>query len=137
MTEKKWLSIFILFIFILSGCERNSTDIVNDTKVADDEEYNLMITNNSPLYLRSVVVTIEEEDDVQINSLIDSNISFGKVAKFPIKNGKRLFKITLNPKDNYSVSKEFSEVFNEGEIVEYQILIEQNEVSIQRIKDNE
>lgn len=132
MAGKIWLSIFILFIVLLSGCERNSADILNDTEAADDEVYNLLITNNSPLYLKSVVVTVDEEDDVQINSLIDSNIKSKQVAKFWLNNGKRLFKITLNPKDNYSVSKEFSEVFKEGEIVEYQILIEQNEVSIQQ-----
>ncbi|HBS47483.1 MAG TPA: hypothetical protein DEA91_28960 [Paenibacillus sp.] len=134
MAEKKWLFIFILFIVFLTGCERNSSDVINDTNIADDEEYNLMITNNSPLNLKSVVVTVEEGDETLIESLIDSNITFGKVAKFRVKNGKCLFKITLNPKGNYSVSKKSSEVFNKGEIVEYQIQIENNEISIERVE---
>ncbi|OZQ76486.1 hypothetical protein [Paenibacillus odorifer] len=137
MSRKKYVSLFVLFIVLLSGCEKNNADISNNTDVdvTDDQEYNLLITNNSPLFLKSVVVTVDEGNDVQINSLIDSNIKHGGVAKFPIDNGKHLFKVTLNPKDNYSVSKEFNEEFKAGEIVEYQILIEQNEVSIQKIKD--
>lgn len=48
-----------------------------DTKVANDNEYNLMITNNSPLFLKSVVVTEEEEDNKHKNALIDANINRG------------------------------------------------------------
>lgn len=81
-----------------NGCEGNSSDFSSDSKEADDKEYNLMITNNSPLFLKSVVVTVEEKDNIPINSLIDSNINYGDVAKFRIKNGKHVFKITLNPK---------------------------------------
>ncbi|MEK8208123.1 hypothetical protein NST41_21180 [Paenibacillus sp. FSL L8-0696] len=48
-----------------------------DTKVENDNEYNLMITNNSPLFLKSVVVTEEEEDNKHKNALIDANINRG------------------------------------------------------------
>ncbi|MEK4208682.1 MULTISPECIES: hypothetical protein [Paenibacillus] len=51
-----------------------------DTKVENDNEYNLMITNNSPLFLKSVVVTVEEEeekDNNHKNALIDANINRG------------------------------------------------------------
>ncbi|MEK4157244.1 hypothetical protein NYE27_19325 [Paenibacillus sp. FSL R10-2779] len=49
-----------------------------DTKVENDNEYNLMITNNSPLFLKSVVVTEEEEEDNKHkNALIDANINRG------------------------------------------------------------
>ncbi|MEK3749209.1 hypothetical protein NYE25_13260 [Paenibacillus sp. FSL E2-8871] len=73
-------------------------------------EYNLMITNNSSLDLKSVVVTVDEKDTIQIDALIDSNIKLGEVAKFQMKNGKHVFKVTLNPKKNYSVSREFTEI---------------------------
>jgi hypothetical protein len=89
------------------------------------------------LYLKSVVVTVEQKDTTLTNSLIDSNIKLGEVAKFRLEDGKKKFKIKINPKKNYSVSKEFDEVFNKGEIVEYQILIEENEVTIKKIKANE
>ncbi|WP_342482009.1 hypothetical protein NST07_12445 [Paenibacillus sp. FSL L8-0340] len=96
-----------------------------------------MITNNSPLDLKSVVVTVKQKDTTLINSLIDSNIKPGEVAKFRVEDGKQTFKITLNPKKNYSVSKEFNEVFGKEEIVEYQVIIEENEVIIKKIKANE
>lgn len=133
MSVKKWLTIFLVFLVLLSGCNGNSPDVSSDTKVVNDKEYNLMITNNSPLFLKSVVVTVEEEkDNNHINSLIDSNINHGDVAKFRIKNGKHVFKITLNPKKNYSVSKVFSDKLEKDEVVEYQVKIEQNEVVIEK-----
>lgn len=61
-------------------------------------EYKLMITNNSSLDLKSVVVTVDEKDTIQMDSLIDSNIKLGEVAKFQMKNGKHVFKVTLNRK---------------------------------------
>ncbi|MGG3277884.1 hypothetical protein [Paenibacillus macerans] len=92
-----------------------------------------MITNNSPLHLKSVVVTVKEKNGSEINSLIDNDIGYKDIAKFHIKNGKQLFKITINPKKGYSVSKEFSDTFNTKEIVDYQIIIESNEVTIQKV----
>lgn len=88
----------MLFIVLLSGCKKNNSDTLSDTPTAKDEEYNLMITNNSPLDLKSVVVTVDEKDTIQMDSLIDSNIKLGEVAKFQMKNGKHVFKVTLNPK---------------------------------------
>lgn len=38
---------------------------------------------------------------------------------------------------NYSVSREFTEIFRKGIIVDYEVIIEKNEVSIKKIKDNE
>ncbi|BFH60099.1 hypothetical protein [Paenibacillus azoreducens] len=125
--QKKWMFIFIIFITLLSGCERSNPDPLND--------YNLTITNNSPLDLKSIVVTVEGNNDSKINSLIDNNIGYKDIAKFHMKNGKQSFKITINPKGNYSVSKEFSEKFNTEEIVEYQIIIESNEITIQKINN--
>lgn len=130
MSIKKLLSIILLSIVFLTGCEGNHSDISSDTNTTNDKEYNLIITNNSPLFLKSVVVALKEKDDGQINALMDSNINHGEAAKFRIENGKHAFKITLNPKNNYSVSKEFSEVFEDEEVVDYQIIIEENEVVI-------
>lgn len=87
--------LLILSVTLLSGCEGETS---NSLAAADNEEYNLTITNNSPLFLKSVVVTVDEKDDTHINSQIDSNINVGEVAKFRIKNGNHSFKITLNPK---------------------------------------
>ncbi|MFP4976829.1 hypothetical protein ACE6ED_15600 [Paenibacillus sp. CN-4] len=131
MTIKKLLAICLLFLVGLTGCNGNSPESPNGMAVANDEyQYNLIITNNSPLFLKSVVVALKEKDDGQINALMDSNINHGEAAKFRIENGKHAFKITLNPKNNYSVSKEFSEVFEDEEVVDYQIIIEENEVVI-------
>ncbi|WP_438493679.1 hypothetical protein [Paenibacillus sp. IHBB 3054] len=132
MTRKRFVTVLTLLIVLLSACDTSS-----DTEVVKNEEYNLMITNNSPLDLKSVVVTVKQKDTTLINSLIDSNIKLGEVAKFRVEDGKQTFKITLNPKENYSVSKEFNEVFGKGEIVEYQVIIEENEVTIKKIKANE
>lgn len=135
MTVKKWLTISLMFLVLLSGCKGNSSDVSSDTKVANDNEYNLLISNNSPLFLKSVVVTVEEEkekDNNQKNALIDANINHGEVAKFRIGNGKQVFKITLNPQKNYSVSKVFSDKFKKDEVVEYQVKIDQNEVTIEK-----
>lgn len=132
MTRIRLVTVLTLLIVLLSACDRSS-----DTEVVENEEYNLMITNNSPLDLKSVVVTVKQKDTTLINSLIDSNIKPGEVAKFRVEDGKQTFKITLNPKKNYSVSKEFNEVFGKEEIVEYQVIIEENEVIIKKIKANE
>ncbi|MFC3746196.1 hypothetical protein [Paenibacillus sp. GCM10012306] len=132
MTVKKRLTIFLMFLVLLTGCKGTSSDVSSDTAVPNDKEYNLMITNNSPLFLKSVVVTVEEKNNNQINSLIDSNINLGEAAKFSINNGKHAFKITLNPKKNYSVSKEFREEFEKDKVVEYQVKIEENEVIIKK-----
>jgi hypothetical protein len=43
---------------LTKGCEKNNSDTLSDTPIAKDEKYNLMITNNSPLDLKSVVVTV-------------------------------------------------------------------------------
>lgn len=131
MTIKKLLAICLLFSVGLTGCNGNSSESPKGVAGANDEyEYNLIIANNSPLFLKSVVVTLEEKGDAPINALMDSNINHGETAKFRIENGKHAFKITLNPKNNYSVSKEFSEVFEDEKVVEYQIIIEENEVVI-------
>lgn len=131
-----FVTLLILLIALLSGCERNISDYSN-TEIVKENEYNLTISNNSPLYLKSVVVTVEQKDTTSTNSLIDSNIKFGEVAKFRLKDGKKKFEIKINPKENYSVSKEFNEVFSNEEIIEYQVLIEENEVTIKKIKANE
>ncbi|ETT34189.1 MULTISPECIES: hypothetical protein [unclassified Paenibacillus] len=121
--------LLILSVTLLSGCEGEPS---NNLAAADNEEYNLTITNNSPLFLKSVVVTVDEKDDIHINSQIDSNIKFGEVAKFRIKNGNHSLKITLNPKKNYSVSKEVSEKFEQGKVINYQVEIDRNEVTINK-----
>lgn len=123
--KNKCLFISILFIVLLTGCGRSSSNQLN--------EYNLMITNHSPLHLKSVVVTFKEKDGSENNSLIDNDINYNDIAKFHMGSGKKKFKITINPKNNYSVSKEFSDTFNTKEIVEYQIKIESNEVIIQKV----
>ena len=136
MTFKPFRISTLLLIFsatLLSGCEGEPS---NTLAVADDEAYNLTITNNSPLILKSVVVTVDEKDDTHINSQIDSNIKFGEVAKFRIKNGNHSLKITLNPKKNYSVSKEVSEKFEQGKVIHYQVEIDRNEVTINKQTDN-
>lgn len=131
----KYLAGFILFIVLLSGCERNIADHINHTYETDDNEYNLLVTNNSPLFLKSVVVSVDEGNEDHQHALMSGNLDLREVAKFTVENGKRSFKIKINPKDNYSVSKEFSEVFKVGEAAEYEIVIDQNEVSIQRMKN--
>ncbi|AIQ17568.1 hypothetical protein H70357_13535 [Paenibacillus sp. FSL H7-0357] len=70
-------------------------------------------------------------------SIFNQHNKLTEVAKFRVEDGKQTFKITLNSKENYSVSKEFNEVFGKGEIVEYQVIIEENEVTIKKIKANE
>ncbi|MEK3758889.1 hypothetical protein MKZ07_10615 [Paenibacillus sp. FSL P4-0338] len=126
--------LLILSVTLLSGCEGEPS---NNLAAADNEAYNFTITNNSPLFLKSVVVTVDEKNDTLINAQIDSNIKFGEVAKFRIKNGKHSFKITLNPKKNYSVSKEVSEKFEQGKVIKYQVEIDRNEVTINKQTDNE
>lgn len=135
MKRINYIACFILFIVFLSGCERNIADPIDHTYEADDNEYNLLVTNNSPLFLKSVVVTVDEGNEDHKHSLVSGNLDLREVAKFTVENGERSFKITLNPKDNYSVSKDFSEVFKGGEVAEYEIVIDQNEVSIQRMKN--
>ncbi|WP_150266125.1 hypothetical protein [Paenibacillus tepidiphilus] len=132
MLGNKKITIFFLSLVLLSGCEGKSSDSSRDIKIANDQEYNLMITNNSPLFLKSVVVTVNEKDNNILNSLIGSNVNYGENAKFKIKKGEHVFKIKINPKKNYSVSKEFSEDFEDEKVVEYVVEIKENEVVIHK-----
>lgn len=132
MSLNKRFAVLLVSLAFLSGCDGNS-ESPNNAKA--DEEYNLIITNNSPLFLKSVVVTVQEKDETHVNSFIDSNISVGEIAKFKMENGNHNFKITLNPKKNYSVSKEVSEKFEADRVIAYQVKIVNNEVAI--IKKNE
>jgi len=125
----------ILFLSI-QGCGSKSSS-KNYEKTADDNTYNLLITNNTPLFLKSVVIKSSdiEKNIENTDALIDSNIKTGEVAKFNISDvGRYNFKITLNPKNNYSVSQEFEENFNKETIVNYEVMIEKNEITIKKIE---
>lgn len=65
--------------------------------------------------------------------MIYNDIGYKDIAKFHMDNGKQSFKITINPKKNYSVSNDFIDTFTPNEINEYQIKIESNEVIIQKV----
>lgn len=117
-------------LFFVQGCKKRTEDLINN------QEYNLLITNNTPLSLKSIVIEINHEKNNQnINALIDSNINTGGTAKFYIPDvGNCNFKIILNPKNNYSVSKKFTDSFSKSSIQEYEIIIQENEVIIQKIE---
>jgi hypothetical protein len=58
-----------------------------------------------------------------------------EVGKFNIPEiGRYNLKITLNPKNNYSVSQEFEENFSNESIVNYEVVIEKNEITIKKIE---
>lgn len=135
---KNRVLIIIVCILLLSiqGCGRKSSS--NDyEKTTDDDTYNLLITNNTPLYLKSIVIKRSDADKnyETIDALIDSNIKTGEVGKFNIPEiGQYNFRITLNPKNNYSVSQEFEENFSKESIVNYEVVIEKNEITIKKIE---
>ena len=135
---KNRVLIIIVCILLLSiqGCGRKSSS--NDyEKTTDDDTYNLLITNNTPLYLKSIVIKRSDADknNETIDALIDSNIKTGEVGKFNIPEiGQYNFRITLNPKNNYSVSQEFEENFSNESIVNYEVVIEKNEITIKKIE---
>lgn len=123
----------ILFLSI-QGCGSKSS---SNEKTTDDNTYNLLITNNTPLFLKSIVIKSSDVDKNNENTdaLIDSNIKTGEVGKFNISDvGRYNFRITLNPKNNYSVSQEFEENFNKETIVNYEVVIEKNEITIKKIE---
>lgn len=60
MSFIKKFSIILISLTLFSGCEGKNSDSPNN-KTLNDEEYNLTITNNSPLFLKSVVVTVDEK----------------------------------------------------------------------------
>lgn len=141
--SKKWIMIITCILLLsVQGCERKSNN-QNENSLSDNKEYNLLITNNTPLLLKSIVVKLSGDQDKQISSkeidaLIDSNIKTGGTGKFYISEvGEYNFKITLNPKNNYSVSEEFKEDFGNETIIKYEVVIEQNEIKIQKVKSDQ
>ncbi len=136
MKHRVLIIIVSILFLLLQGCGRKSSS--NDfEKTTDDNTYNLLITNNTPLFLKSIVIKSSDVDKSNENTdaLIDSNIKTGEVGKFNISNvGRYNFRITLNPKNNYSVSQEFEENFNKSSIVNYEVVIENNEITIKKIE---
>lgn len=128
-----------LLLLSMQGCDKKSIS-QEENNSNNNKEYNLVITNNTPLYLKSIDVKLYEDNGIQkngkeINALIDSNINTGEVGKFYISEvGKTSFKITLNPKNNYSVSQEFKENFDNNTTIKYDVVIEQNEIKIKKEK---
>ncbi len=129
------LIILVCILFLsIQGCGIKSSSKEYE-ETANNNTYNLLITNNTPLFLKSIVIKNSDinKNNESADALIDSNIKTGEVGKFNITNvGLYNFRITLNPKNNYSVSQEFEENFNEDTIVNYEIVIEKNEISIKK-----
>ena len=136
MKHRVLIIIVSILFLLLQGCGTKSSS--NDIeKTADDNTYNLLITNNTPLFLKSIVIKSSDIDKSKENTdaLIDSNIKTGEVGKFNIPEiGQYNFRITLNPKNNYSVSQEFEENFSNESIVNYEVVIEKNEITIKKIE---
>ncbi|MBS5956894.1 MAG: hypothetical protein KIC73_08330 [Clostridiales bacterium] len=137
MKKTLFLLILLMLLINIQGCEKKSFN-PNEIETSDNKEYNLLVTNNTPLSMKSIVVKIIEnganKNNKEIDALIDSNIKTEEVGKFYISGaGTTKFKITLNPKNNYSVSQEFEENVNSKVILKYEILIEQNEIKIKKI----
>ena len=73
---------------------------------------------------------------VGLTALYDYKGRFTDMVLFYISDvGRYNFKITLNPKNNYSVSQEFEENFNKETILNYEIVIENNEIIIKKIEE--
>lgn len=137
MKKTLFLLILLMLLINIQGCEKKSLN-PNEIETSDNKEYNLLVTNNTPLSMKSIVVKIigngANKNNKEIDALIDSNIKTEEVGKFYISGaGTTKFKITLNPKNNYSVSQEFEENVNSKVILKYEILIEQNEIKIKKI----
>ncbi len=135
---KNRVLIIVVCILLLSiqGCGRKSSG-KDYEKTSDDDTYNLLITNSTPLFLKSIVIKRSDADknNENIDALIDSNIKTGEVGKFNIPEiGRYNLKITLNPKNNYSVSQEFEENFSNESMVNYEVVIEKNEITIKKIE---
>ena len=134
MKHRVLIIIICILLLSMQGCRRKSIS----KEYENDTTYNLLITNNTPLFLKSIVIKRGdvEKNNENTDALIDSNIKTGEVGKFYISDvGQYNFKITLNPKNNYSVSQEFEENFNKETILNYEIVIENNEIIIKKIEE--
>lgn len=137
MKHRVLIIIICILLLSMQGCGRKSISKEYEN-TTDDTTYNLLITNNTPLFLKSIVIKRGdvEKNNENTDALIDSNIKTGEDGKFYISDvGRYNFKITLNPKNNYSVSQEFEENFNKETILNYEIVIENNEIIIKKIEE--
>lgn len=137
---KKWFIIMSFILLIgLQGCNKKSINS-KEINISDNKEYNLLVTNNTPLSMKSIVVKLignsGNKKDNKIDALIDSNIKTGEVGKFYLSEvGSLKYKIILNPKNNYSVSQDFEEIINDKVVLKYDVVIEQNEIKIIKSTD--
>jgi predicted small lipoprotein YifL len=136
MKHRVLIIVVCILLLSIQGCGRKSSS-KDYEKTTDDDTYNLLITNSTPLFLKSIVIKRSDADknNENIDALIDSNIKTGEVGKFNIPEiGRYNLKITLNPENNYSVSQEFEENFSNESIVNYEVVIEKNEITIKKIE---
>ncbi|WP_066718168.1 hypothetical protein [Clostridium sp. Marseille-P299] len=98
------------------------------------EQPNLVITYKLPDEVKSISVKVQDNEEEHKAYLIHG-LKFNESTQITMKEDEKCsFKITVNLKDGYSVSEEFTEDFNYISKKYYEVVVEKNEVVIKKVQ---
>lgn len=114
-----------MMLIMISGCSKNKTDEL----LSNDNSYELWLTNDTPLIFKSIALTFDDDKD---DVLLSKSINVNETTKFSIPESTTKITVTLNPEDAYSVKKELELKFDDDSVLQYKVVINKNEISLEK-----
>lgn len=128
----KKLKMFICccLLFILAGCGNN--EITNNQSNGENTTYDLVIRNSLPVKIKTISIMVDNDEQV----LFSQNIDYGEEAMFTLDNDLRDLNIIITPQDMFSISIELAIGDEEADIVEYEAILQKNELILAEVNHN-
>ncbi len=125
MKKRFYIIYLCMMLIMISGCSKNKTDEL----LSNDNSYELWLTNDTPLIFKSIALTFDDDKD---DALLSKSINVNETTKFSIPESTTKITVTLNPKDAYSVKKELELKFDDDSVLQYKVVINKNEISLEK-----
>lgn len=125
MKKRFYIIYLCMMLIMISGCSKNKTDEL----LSNDNSYELWLTNDTPLIFKSIALTFDDDKD---DVLLSKSINVNETTKFSIPESTTKITVTLNPEDAYSVKKELELKFDDDSVLQYKVVINKNEISLEK-----